>query len=269
MQASDVMSSPPPGLALLTTQSSLRAQAPPISAGPVDAAAIEDLVAGSRILADQGVLDASGHVSMRHPQNPNRYLMSRAQAPALVTAEDIMEFDLDSNPVDRRDREIFAERFIHGEIYKVRPDVRAVIHTHSPAVIPFGVTQVPLKPVHQSGGFLVAGVPIFEIRSAVPGQTGMLVRNAALGNALAEALADKAVVLMRGHGNAVVGPDLRTAVRRAVSTEVNARLLTIALQIGGPINYLSAEEAAAMEALAAATYSRAWELWKKKAMRSE
>jgi len=255
-------------LSAVICQGSVGAQSPP-TGGPVDLAIIEDLVVGSRILADQGVLDAFGHVSVRHPQNSNRYLMSRTQAPALVTADDIMEFDLDSNPVDRRDREILAERFIHGEIYKARPDVGAVIHTHSPAVIPFGVSQVSLRPVHQSGSFLLAGVPIFEIRGAVPGQTGMLVRNAALGKALAASLGDKAVVLMRGHGNAVVGPDVRTAVRRAINTEVNARLLATALQIGGPINYLSSEEAAAMEALGPAAYNRAWDLWKKRAMRNE
>jgi HCOMODA/2-hydroxy-3-carboxy-muconic semialdehyde decarboxylase len=134
-------------VALSLTFATQAAPAQPASAGPVDPAAIENLVAASRILADQGVVDAFGHVSIRHPTNPNRYLMSRAIAPALVTPDDIMEFDLDSNPVDQRGRGMFIERFIHGEIYKARPDVNAVVHSHSPAVIPFGVTQVPMRPV--------------------------------------------------------------------------------------------------------------------------
>src|SRR5258707_8650131 len=151
----------------------------PVSGGPVDAALIEDLVAASRILADQGVLDAYGHVSIRHPANPNRYLVSRAMSPANVTAADIMEFDLDSNPVDQRGRSMFLERFIHGEIYKVRPDVNAVIHSHSPARIPFGITQVPMRPVFHTASFLHVGVPVYEIRDA-GGMTNMLVGNPAL-----------------------------------------------------------------------------------------
>src|SRR6476620_9707485 len=109
-----------------------------LSGGPVDPALIEDLVAANRILAEEGVLDAYGHVSVRHPNDPNRYLMSRSRAPILVTASDIMEYDLDSNPIDPQDRRSVIERFIHGEIYKLRPDVKAVIHSHSPAVVPFG-----------------------------------------------------------------------------------------------------------------------------------
>ena len=157
--------------------------AQPASSGPVDPAVIENLVAASRILADQGVVDAFGHISIRHPANPNRYLMSRAIAPALVTADDIMEFDLDSNPVDQRGRGMFIERFIHGEVYKARPDVNAVVHSHSPGVIPFGVTQVPVRPVMHTGSFLYVGVPVWEIRKA-GGTTDMLVRNPELGAAM-------------------------------------------------------------------------------------
>ena len=137
--------------ALAVACASQTASAQPASGGSVDPAVIENLVAASRILADQGVVDAFGHVSIRHPANPNRYLMSRAIAPALVTADDIMEFDLDSNPVDQRGRGMFIERFIHGEVYKARPDVNAVVHSHSPGVIPFGVTQVPMRPVMHTG----------------------------------------------------------------------------------------------------------------------
>jgi HCOMODA/2-hydroxy-3-carboxy-muconic semialdehyde decarboxylase len=238
------------------------AGAQPASAGPVDPILIENLVAASRILADQGVVDAFGHVSIRHPANPNRYLMSRAIAPALVTIDDIMEFDLDSDPVDQRGRGMFIERFIHGEIYKARPDVNAVVHSHSSGVIPFGVTQVPMRPVMHTGSFLYVGVPVWEIRKA-GGNTDMLVRNPELGRSLAETLGNKPVALMRGHGDVVVGPTVQRAVIRAVYTEVNARLQTIALSLGGPINYISVEEGALRDQ-AGGDESRAWDLWKAK-----
>ncbi len=235
------------------------------SGGPVDAALIEDLVAANRILADQGVLDAYGHVSIRHPANPNRYLVSRAMSPANVTAADIMEFDLESAPVDQRGRSMFLERFIHGEIYKARPDVHAVIHSHSPAVIPFGITQVPMRPVFHTASFLHVGVPVYEIRDA-GGMTNMLVGNAALAKALAATLGDKPVALMRGHGNVVVGPNVKRATIRAVYTEINARLQTIALALGGPINYIAPEEGALRDK-SPGEEGRAWDGWKEKAMR--
>ena len=176
----------------------------------MSATVIEDLVAANRILASEGVLDAYGHVSIRHPDNPNRYLMSRSLAPVLVTADDIIEYDLDSNAVDARGRTNVQERFIHGEIYKVRTDVKAVIHSHSPAVIPFGITKVPMRPVYHQATFLYGGVPVWDIRD-VPGPdaAAMLVRNGVLGKALAATLSDRPVALMRGHGNVVVGPDVR------------------------------------------------------------
>jgi ribulose-5-phosphate 4-epimerase/fuculose-1-phosphate aldolase len=242
-----------------------RAQAAPASGGPIDPVLLEDLVAANRILADEGVLDAYGHVSIRHPGNPSRYLMSRSLAPILVTAADIMEYDLDSNPVDPKGRTSVLERFIHGEIYKARPVVKAVIHSHSPAVIPFGITQVPMRPVYHLASFLWVGVPVYDIRDAGGPATSMLVRNGALAKALATTLGDKPVALMRGHGNVVVGLDVQMAVRRAIYTEVNARLQTIAIGIGGPINYISAEEGAARET-SADDAARAWDLWKKKAL---
>jgi HCOMODA/2-hydroxy-3-carboxy-muconic semialdehyde decarboxylase len=237
----------------------------PASGGPLGAGVIEDLVAANRILADQGVLDAYGHVSVRHPGNPDRYVISRAMSPANVSADDIMEFDLDSNPVDQRGRGMFLERFIHGEIYKARPDVNAVIHSHSPGVIPFGVTTVPMRPVFHTAAFLAVGVPVFEIRDG-GGMTNMLVRNGALAKALATTLGDKPVALMRGHGNVVVGPNVKRATIRAVYTEVNARLQTIALGLGGPINYVSAEEGALRDKNPG-DEGRAWDGWKEKAMR--
>jgi ribulose-5-phosphate 4-epimerase/fuculose-1-phosphate aldolase len=241
-----------------------QAQAP-VSGGPVDPALIDDLVTANHILADRGVLDAYGHVSIRHPANPNRYLVSRAMSPADVTAADIMEFDLDSNPVDRRSRSMFLERFIHGEIYKARPDVMAVIHSHSPGVIPFGISNVPIRPVFHSAAFLWVGVPVFEIRD-VGGMTDMLVGNGELAKALAAKLADKPVALIRGHGNVVVGPTVKRATIRAVYTEVNARLQTIALGLGGPINYISPEEGALRDKNLGEE-GRAWDGWKAKALR--
>src|SRR5215472_472776 len=235
------------------------------SGGPVDPALIDDLVAANRILADQGVLDAYGHVSIRHPKDANRYLISRAMSPADVTAADIMEFDLDSNPVDRRGRSMFLERFIHGEIYKARPDVNAVIHSHSPGVIPFGITNVPLRPVFHTASFLWVGVPVFEVRDA-GGMTNMLVGNGDLAKALAKTLADKPVALIRGHGNVVVGPNVKRATIRAVYTEINARLQTIALGLGGPINYISAEEGALRDKNPGEE-GRAWDGWKEKALK--
>ena len=241
------------------------AQAPPVSGGPVDPGVIEDLVAGSRILADQGVLDGFGHVSVRHPGNPDRLLMSRSLAPALTTAGDIIEYDLDCKAVDDRGRSSFLERFIHCEIYKARPDVRSVIHTHSPGVIPFAASTVPLRPMYHVAGFLAAGVPVFEIRTHA-GMTNMLISSAPLGKALAETLGDKPVVLMRGHGNVVVGPSVQVAVYRAIYTEINARLQAQAIALGGPVTYLEKEEGEKADLIQQQVVMRPWELWKAKAM---
>ena len=231
----------------------------------MDRALIDDLVAANHILTDQGVLDGFGHVSIRHPANPSRFLMSRSLAPALVSADDIMEYDLDGNPVDARGRASFLERFIHGEIYRARPDVNSVIHSHSPAVIPFGVTQVPLRPLFHMPSFLSPRVPIFEIRRA-GGMTNMLVGNSQLGKALAETLGDRPVVLMRGHGNVVVAPMLSLAVFRAIYTEVNARIETQAIMLGGPITFLEPEEAEKATQTNTQVHLRAWELWKRDAL---
>lgn len=233
--------------------------------GPALASAIEDLVVANHILADQGVFDAYGHVSVRGPGNPNRYLMSRPLAPSQVTAADIMEFDLDSNPVDQRGRDLLVERFLHGAIYRARPDVHAVVHSHSPAVIPFGVTSVPLRPVLHTASFLWPGVPIWDIRDTTP-VSDLLVRNELLGTALAKALGDKPVVLMRGHGDVVVGKTVQNAVVRAIYTEVNARVLTTALGLGGSINYISAEEGAQRDRQPG-DEMRAWNLWKDHTMK--
>jgi ribulose-5-phosphate 4-epimerase/fuculose-1-phosphate aldolase len=230
------------------------------SAGPVDPALIEDLVAASRILAKHGVLDAWGHVSMRHPKNPDRYLLSRARAPALVSAEDIMEFDLDSNPVDQRDRRMFLERFIHGSAFKARPDVHAVVHSHSPTVIPFTVTDEPLRAISHIASFLANGCPCFEIRDVGLTQ-GLLVTNNKQGAALAKVLGDGPVALMRGHGNLVVAPDIPRVVHRALYTEVNAQQLVVARSFGRPIKYVAPDEASDPKRL-----GDSWEVWKHEVM---
>jgi len=238
---------------------------PPAPGGPVDPARIEDLVAASRILAAEGVLDGYGHVSMRHPGHPERYLMSRSLAPALVTADDIMELDLESNPVEARGRTMFRERFIHGMIYRARPDVMAVVHSHSPAVIPYGITTVPMRPTFHMAAFLYQEPPVFEIRD-VAGWTNMLITSNELGQALAKTLGDRPVALMRGHGNVVVGPSVPIAVFRAIYTEVNARLQTTAHMLGGPINFLSPEEGDIITNKSPGDVGRAWNLWKTKAL---
>ena len=253
-------------VAALAAVRPIAGQAPPTSAGPADPGLIEDLVAANRILVDQGVLDGYGHVSVRHDRSPDRYLMARSIAPELVTAADIMEYDLDSAPLDARGRATYLERFIHGEIYRLRSDVRAVVHSHSPSVIPFGVTGAALRPLYHMSAFLAGGVPVYDIRQASGAMTDMLVRNAVLGQSLARVLGPAPVVLMRGHGAVVVGSNLPAVVFRSVYTEVNARLQAQAMALGGPVVYLDPEEAKRAEASIAGTIPRPWELWKKKAL---
>jgi len=239
----------------------LHAQTPAVPPSTDGAALTEDIVIGSRVLADFGVLDGFGHVSARDPKNPNHFLMSRSLAPALVTADDIMAFDLDGNAIDPRGRSVFLERFIHSEIYKARPDVMAVVHTHSPGVIPFSVSQMPLRPVYHNAAFLAAGTPVWDIRKDF-GETNMLVRDGARGKSLAEALGDKPVVLMRGHGDVTVGPSIKMAVFRAYYTDVNARLQSQAVLLGGEVNYLTPGEGAKADAVNFVVLDRIWGLWK-------
>lgn len=237
----------------------------PPSGGPVPRSVLEDLAAASRILADQGVVDGFGHVSMRHPTAPDRFFMSRALAPALVTADDIMEFDLDSVTCEDKGRSGFLERFIHGQIFKARPDVNAVVHSHSPSVIPFGLVDAPLRAMFHNAAFLNEGVPVFDIFEQF-GATDMLVGNNDKGVALARCLGQHSVCLMRAHGSVAVGPSLPMAVFRAVYTEVNARVQTAATLVGGGgrIAGLNAEEAALADAVNLGAGMRAWELWKKR-----
>jgi ribulose-5-phosphate 4-epimerase/fuculose-1-phosphate aldolase len=248
-------------LALLSGPSPTSAQTPAGPVAGVDAALLEDMVIGSRVLADFGVLDGFGHVSMRHPTNPNHFLMSRSLAPALVTADDIMEFDLDGNAVDARGRTVFLERFIHSEIYKARPDVMSVVHTHSPGVIPFSVSKVPLRAMFHNPSFLAAGVPVWDIRKDF-GETDMLVSNPALGQSLAQTLGDKPVVLMRGHGDVTVGPSVKMAVFRAYYTDVNAKLQSQAIALGGEVTYLTPGEGEKGDKINFIVLDRIWNLWR-------
>ena len=221
---------------------------------------LADLAAASRILARQGVVDAFGHVSIRHPDAPDRFLMSRALAPALVGPDDIQELDLDCTVVGGDRRASFLERFIHGEIYRARPDVMSVVHSHSPSVIPFGIVETPMRAMFHNAAFLAGGAPVFDISEKF-GATDMLVGNPDKGVALASTLADRPVVLMRAHGSVAVGPSLQIAVFRAVYTEVNARIQHQAHAYGGPIAALSKEEGALADALTAGAAPRAWNLW--------
>jgi HCOMODA/2-hydroxy-3-carboxy-muconic semialdehyde decarboxylase len=239
--------------------------APGKAAAPADPVLIGELVTANRILSDHGVVDAFGHVSVRHDKAPTRFLLARNMAPALVTADDILEFDLDSNPIGAEGRAVYLERFIHAEIYRARPDVRAVVHSHAASVVPFGVVaDAPLRPVWHMSGFLGAQAPVFEIRDIAGNSSDLLIRNGALGAALAQALGDDNVVLMRGHGATIVGPDLRQAVFRAVYTELNARIQSDAMRLGA-VDFLTAQEAQAAAAANAGQVDRAWTFWARKA----
>lgn len=226
---------------------------------------VENLVAGSRILAAHGVLDAYGHISARSDKRPDRFLISRSRAPALVTAADLMELGADSEPAAGDTRKGFIERYIHGEIYRTRPDVMAVVHSHSPSVIPFGATRTRLRPIYHMGSFLWSGAPVFDIRK-VREDNDLLIRDRPLGKALAEALGRCTCVLMRGHGMTVVGGSVQEAVFRAIYTEMNARLQLQAEQLEGPIEFLSEEEGRRSTASNAGTLERPWELWKAQAL---
>lgn len=222
---------------------------------------LDDIVVGSRILADLGIVDGFGHVSARSPANPSHFLMARSVAPALVTAEDIMEFDENGEPVDARGRAIFLERFIHAEIYRARPDVMAVVHAHSSGVIPFANSRTQLKPMFHNAAFIGSGAPVWDIAGDF-GPTDMLVRNNAIGKSLAKTLGDKAVVLMRGHGDVTVGSAVKVAVFRAYYTDINARMQAQALTLGPDITFLSPEESAKADATNMIIMERVWALWK-------
>lgn len=232
----------------------------------VDAQVIDDLVTANRILAHENIVDGYGHVSIRHPTRPNHFLIARSVAPEFVTADDIIEYDLDSNAVAPGEAREFIERFIHGEIYKARPDVGSIVHSHSPAVIPFSVSTVALRPVFHMAPFLAAGVPVWDAALVNdPEAKGILVRNRALGASLAATLGKKPVALMRGHGSVVVSRELKNTVKNAIFLETNARMQSAAIALGGPIKYLSMEEAMATLS-GRGDPDRAWDYWKRRAL---
>ena len=220
---------------------------------------MRDLVIGNRILANEGVVDAYGHLSVRHPDNPERYLMSCSRAPGLVKLSDIMEFTLDGDAVDPRDRSPYAERFIHGAIYEQREDVHSVVHNHSHAVIPFGVTGVKLRPLVHVGATIGTEIPVWDIRDKF-GHTNLLVVNMEQGRDLANCLGENRVALMRGHGCAVVGGNIQQSVMTSVYLQVAAKLQRETMAMGD-IEFLSDQEIELCSATFAGEISvtRAWE----------
>lgn len=219
----------------------------------------EKLVYANRILYDQGIVDGLGHVSVRHDSAPGVFLLSCNRAPALVTARDIVCYDLDGEAVSAAAERPYLERFIHSEIYRARPDVVAVVHSHSPSVIPFGVTGNRLRPIYHMAGFLGSGSSHFEIREAA-GNTDMLIRNRELGQALARSLGNTSCVLMRGHGSTVVGGCVEQVVYRAIYAEINAKLQAQSLGMG-EVDYLTPEEAEMAAAANDSQIGRSWDLW--------
>jgi HCOMODA/2-hydroxy-3-carboxy-muconic semialdehyde decarboxylase len=240
----------------------LASQPPAAPAPQSDATLIDDLVTANRILAQEQILDGYGHVSARNPRRADRFLLARSVAPELVTTADIMEYDLDGAAQNARGRTSYRERFIHSEIYRARADVNAIVHCHTPSLIPFGVSRVALRPVYHQSAFVAEGIPVFEIRDAA-GMTNMLIGDGPLGRALARTLGNKPAALMRGHGAVVVGDTIPTTVGRSVYLDMNARLQAQAMALGGPITYIDAEEARLYYATPD-PYGRAWELWKRK-----
>ena len=253
---------------LVTALAGLGAYWPAISAArsqevgnPSEQDLVDDLVAANHVLADREVVDGYGHVSVRHPNNSDRYLMARDLPPTLVTAVDILTYDLDSNPLNAKGLAVVQERFIHGEIYKARPDVVAVVHAHSAELIPFSVMDIGIRPIFHLGAFIGAGVPVFELRTVrEPNDKSMLIHTPALGRALAHSLGDHPAVLIRGHGGAIVGSSLGQAVGRSVYLQQNAAIQRESMSLGVNINYLNAEEARAM---GDNTYYRDWEAWRR------
>ncbi|MGH8669037.1 MAG: class II aldolase/adducin family protein [Burkholderiales bacterium] len=227
---------------------------------------LHDLVAAYRILAEHGIIDAYGHVSLRSPKNPQRYYLARSLAPERVRESDLIEYDLDSEPIDDGGRESVLERFIHGEIYRARAEVMCVVHNHSPSVVPFSVTDVPMKALYHMAAFIGEGLPNFEIRDVQRG-SDLLIRNASLGRALAKTLAARPAALMRGHGSVVVGENLPRAVGRSIYLEQGARMQMQALMLAGPGGKVTYFDAAEIQAsVSRQDYHRAWPLWRDKAL---
>lgn len=227
---------------------------------------IADLVTANHILFDQGVVDAFGHVSARHDRCDDRFLLARNMAPRQVTTEDIVEFTLDGVPVNAKGRRVYLERFIHSEIYRAWPEVRAIVHSHSPSIVPLTVVkEAPLRALFHMAGFIGTATPVFEIRDVAGSGSDLLVRDERLGAAFAQQFELNQIVLMRGHGSTVIGQNLQQTVYRAVYAELNARYQTIAMQLG-EVSYLTEAECVACTSSHEAQAQRPWELWRSQAM---
>jgi ribulose-5-phosphate 4-epimerase/fuculose-1-phosphate aldolase len=220
---------------------------------------VDKLVLANRILYQQGIVDGLGHVSVRHDSEPDVFLLSCNRAPGMVVKEDIVCYDYDGNALYENAERPYLERFIHAEIYRSRPDVVSIVHSHSPSVIPFGATAVPLRPIYHMAGFLGGGTAYFDI-SDKSGNTDMLIRNSALGKNLADSLKGHSCVLMRGHGSTTVGNSVEQAVFRAVYAEINAKLQLQAQTIG-PVKFLNEEEAQMASDTNDGQIGRSWTLW--------
>jgi HCOMODA/2-hydroxy-3-carboxy-muconic semialdehyde decarboxylase len=233
--------------------------------GTPDPALLEDLVAASRILSDHGVLDAYGHISARDTGNSQYYWISRSMAPALVTAADIIACDLDNKPVRPAETRLFFERVIHGEIYKARPDVMAVLHNHCPSLIPFCNSDTRLRPMVGSAAFLGEGAPVFDIRT-VDDEGDLNICTVAQAEGMVQALGRHCLVLLRGHGAVAAGETIRQVVRRAIIAQSNAKQQIQATQLG-PVHFLTPSEIEYATRMKPKDPDRAWQLWKQRAMR--
>jgi ribulose-5-phosphate 4-epimerase/fuculose-1-phosphate aldolase len=232
----------------------------------MDTPAVEELVTANRILAREGVVDAFGHVSLRDPRHPDRFWLSRARAPECIEADDLMQFTLDGAAVDAAGRKPYAERFIHAAVYEARPDVQAVVHNHSPAVIPFGITGAALRPLMHMCASMGTDVPVWDSRTSF-GDTNLLVTAMPMARDLATALGPRPVALMRGHGCIVAGASLREVVFNAIYLQLNADLQQKASALG-EITFLSEGEiAAVLRTRSSFTFERAWEYWCQRAGR--
>jgi ribulose-5-phosphate 4-epimerase/fuculose-1-phosphate aldolase len=220
---------------------------------------IDKLVTANHILYNQGVVDGFGHISVRHSQSPGHFLLSRNRAPGLVTAQDIQVYDFNGDLAVPSPHRSYLERFIHSEIYRVRPDVMSVVHSHSKSVIPFGATGQRLRPIFHMSGFLGSGSALFDTRDTA-GNTDLLISNMGLGKALAAAMGQQHCVLMRGHGSTTCGTSIEVAVYRAIYAEVNAQLQIQAAALG-PVNFLTEEEAALATITVESQVVRAWDMW--------
>jgi ribulose-5-phosphate 4-epimerase/fuculose-1-phosphate aldolase len=227
---------------------------------------LEELVSANRILAREGVVDSFGHVSIRHPGLPDRFVMSRARAPECIEVDDLMEFTLEGQPIDGAGRKAYAERFIHGAVYEARIEIRAVVHNHSPSLIPFGVTATPLRPIMHMCASMGIEVPTWDSRTEF-GDTNLLVTNMEMARDLAATLGTRSVALMRGHGCVVAGASLREVVFNSVYLELNADLQMKAASLG-TITFLShGEVEAVLSTRSSFTFERAWEYWCRRAGR--